>query len=157
MLWLEQSVADRFVKMNARIMLAHGFSAASHGQNVLGAVLFRKRNQRLLQARMAIRLQAAARRQAAKKEVNEMARSRFQSTQMKALAAARLQAVVRGRKERENVGLPGSKKARMFAMRRQIEALNRKQEALMRPPGIRARDSGRGPLERTQSVRSEIG
>ena len=71
--------------------------------------------------------------------------------------AARLQAVVRGRKERENVGLPGSKKARMFAMRRQIEALNRKQEALMRPPGIRARDSGRGPLERTQSVRSEIG
>jgi hypothetical protein len=135
---VEDRLAQWYVRGNAVLMLRHGASSLTlRGQSAVQSVLFRKRNQRLLQIRMAVRLQAAVRRMKARTQTNSLLTQRLQAAQTKALAAARLQAVVRGRADRAAVGLPGSKKARMYAMRRQIEALNAQQQALMLPPNAR--------------------
>ena len=127
---LEEKVVTKFAANRAKQMLRFGPSTLK-GQphNVLSSVFAPKAQQREVEERMAVRLQAVWRSKLSRRELEKRRVLSFNQNQHIVNSAAKLQAVVRGRRARAEVGKPGSKRSRMFATRMQISKLNARKHA----------------------------
>ena len=129
-IYVEEKIVTKFARLRASQMLRFGPSTLKgQSSNPVVAVFFPKAQSRALEERMAIRLQAVWRSKMSRREMERRRVLSFNQNQHIVNSAAKLQAVVRGRRARAEVGKPGSKKSRMFAMRMQISKLNARKNA----------------------------
>jgi hypothetical protein len=123
---IEECIANRYVDRKAKALLRFGPSALNESIGMLSMAFRAKKNERMLETRMAIKLQAGARRLLAMRKVERRRRRPWEDVGTRMGAVLRLQAAVRGRAIRAEIGQPGSRKARLFAMRTQLSKLNQR-------------------------------
>lgn len=127
---VEEWVAHKFVDQNAKLLLQVGPGAVDPNVNPLSAVFRSRYHDKRLKERMVVKMQKAFRARKARRELERRRLEALGLDEHTQLAAAKLQALVRGRASRDAVGPPGSKKARLFKMRLQMAKLNQRQQAI---------------------------
>lgn len=127
LLWIEERMAYRTMKKNAEQMVQHGFASVKHRPESIAGIVFRSRDQKAVEHEMAMRLQMAFRQH----KVRQRARN---AAYRKMIAVAKLQALIRGRQLRKEAGIPGTKKHKMYMMRKKMLIEKRKIEKPYAPP-----------------------
>ena len=131
---VEERCARQYFEQQARDMVMHGPASVVQTAESFFAIFTRKQNKKKIEHAMAIRLQNRTRIFLAKKVARKKKLRKLDQTLAAHRAAAKLQAVVRGRKLRDEMGLPGSKKARMYAMRKKIAVHKTRNDVTYAPP-----------------------
>ena len=120
-LLVQQIIAERHLRLEALEMMRGGSGAVDHAtKESFFAMFTAHRRRRKRRKEMIIRIQKMWRVKKARRAVQAL-RDDIESHEVhQAVAASKLQAVVRGREARSEVGVPGTKKAKLYKMRQQI-------------------------------------